>query len=160
MTISAEQFKQCLSRFCSGVTVMSFFDDEKKPYGLTVSSFASVSLSPPLVLFCIDKNASIYKAFEKTDGFCVNILSESQQQISQIFASPATASWNDVPHFINNEHACPVLHNTLASFACTKHTTHDAGDHTIIIGKVALAHHMSDEKPLGYFKGGYVSLKG
>src|SRR5437667_3540374 len=86
MAIDKEFFRKVLSHFAAGVTVVTTVDGERRPHGLTATAFSSVSLDPPLVLVCVDKQAETYPQFEPAGVFAVNFLSLEQQQISQRFA--------------------------------------------------------------------------
>src|ERR1044071_2410525 len=87
MSVSKDEFRAALSRFVSGVTVVTTIGIDDRPAGITVSAFASVSLEPPMVLACIDKKASLHAHLTEGSRFAVNILSEDQQHISRLFAS-------------------------------------------------------------------------
>ena len=87
MPVSKDEFRSALGRFASGVTVVTTRSKDDKPSGITVSSFASVSLEPPLILVCIDKRASIHEILEEGHHFAVNVLAENQEVLSRRFAS-------------------------------------------------------------------------
>src|SRR4029078_12242659 len=96
MPVSQDEFKDALSRFASGVTVVSTKDAEGKLHGITVSAFCSVSLTPPMVLICIEKITTSHHAFEESGVFVVNILSSSQSWVSEKFADPLTDKFEGV----------------------------------------------------------------
>lgn len=131
----ALEFKKALGNYPTGVTVVTTFDDEDKPIGLTVNSFASVSLEPLLILWSIDKKSSSYNTFLKVDKFAVNILAEDQADICKLFSSKvedrfSQCSWE------KSESGVPVLKEALAQIECKTFQQVDAGDHIIFIGEV------------------------
>ena len=156
MSISKEEFRAALSRFASGVTVVTTRDKEGMLHGLTVSAFSSVSLEPSLVLVCIEKTAGSHHAFENGSAFVVNILREDQQYISNHFASRIPDKFADIAYRLGIEDL-PVLENALANLECRQTHAHDAGDHTIYVGKIEKVT-ITDGKPLIYFHGNYQKI--
>jgi len=157
MTINPSDFKAVLGRWATGVAVVTTLDPDGEPAGLTVNSFASVSLDPPLVLFSLDRAAGSFDIFEVATGFAINLLREDQAEISNRFADPdgerfscvRTARWVT---------GSPVLTDALAALDCTLHARHDGGDHVIYVGKVEKLSVLNDGHPLGYWLGGYRAL--
>src|SRR4029077_3446280 len=96
MSVSESDFRNALSRFPSGVTVATTMGSDGKPHGITVSAFCSVSLDPPLVLICVERTTISHDAFDAGGAFVVNILSESQEDISEQFAAPAEDKFGSV----------------------------------------------------------------
>lgn len=132
-TIAA--YKSVMGNYPTGVTVVTAFDEEQVPMGLTVNSFASVSLEPLLILWSIDKRVSTYDKFLQTDRFAVNILAEDQSDIGMLFASRNEDRFGQC-EWEKSAHALPVLANTLAVLQCKTFEKVEAGDHTILIGEV------------------------
>jgi flavin reductase (DIM6/NTAB) family NADH-FMN oxidoreductase RutF len=136
------------------------YSPDRQPVGITINSLTSVSLKPPLVLFCLEKSAHIYGVFKKTKYFTVNILGEEQEDISRHFADyrrnpPPPQLW-DKPQ--NN---CPILRGTLGWMVCKKTATYKGGDHTIYLGEaIALSKRSGKREPLLYFHGKYKRIKG
>lgn len=157
MPVEPNEFRHALSRFASGVTVATTRSPDGRPHGITVSAFCSVSLEPPLVLICIERNAPSHDAFVTSGAFVVNILHESQQAISQQFATPADDKFDAIPSHAGIE-GIPVLENSLANLECKLRYHHDGGDHSIFVGEVESIS-VSDGVPLIYFKGRYNGLK-
>ena len=128
-------FRAALGSFATGVTVITTRASDGTPVGLTVNSFNSVSLDPPLLLVSIAKTSSNYATFAAAKGFAVNILAEGQKDVSNTFARPvedrfATVKWQPGPH------GAPVLADVSAWFDCSLHQMIEAGDHAILIGRV------------------------
>lgn len=157
MPISPNEFRAALSRFASGVTVVTTRDAAGKPHGITVSAFCSVSLEPPLVLVCIEKTAVSHRAFGESGAFVVNMLSDEQIDHSKQFASPALDKFDEINHRPGIG-GIPVLDDTLASLECRLTNIHDSGDHTIFVGQVENAT-IRTGKPLLYFHGNYRAME-
>jgi Conserved protein/domain typically associated with flavoprotein oxygenases, DIM6/NTAB family len=157
MTIDQHAFRAVLGRFSSGVNVVTLVDGEGVDCGMTVSAFCSVSLSPPLVLVCVDHTASIYGAMSKAGSFTVNILSERQEALARRFADPESDRFDGVG-FTRGSNGSAILVDVLGYLQCTVVTRHVTGDHDVIIGEVEEA--SADEgRPLLYYRGGYAQLE-
>ena len=156
MPVSKDEFRSAMSRFASGVTIVTTRTEDRKPNGLTVSSFASLSLEPPLVLVCIDKHASIHDLLLEGRYFAVNVLAEDQEILSRRFASRDTDRFSGTG-YVDGMTGVPILSDVLAAIECRIVHTYPGGDHTIVVGEVehAIVH---DGKPLVYFRGGYAQL--
>lgn len=155
MPIDEFRFRQALGYFASGVTVITTAH-EGQPYGMTVSSFASLSLKPPLVLICIDTTVKCHDAIAASGRFAVNILSKQQEHLSRRFAT------RDIDKFVgvalrDGTLGVPLLEGALASIECRLHKTYPGGDHTIFIGEVADAE-VREGSPLLYYRRGYHEL--
>lgn len=133
--IDKDSLRQALGRFSTGVTIVTTNCDTKHPRGLTVNSFASVSLDPPLIMWCLDQRSSQFDAFEAAQGFVVNILSADQESLCQLFASNGR---NDVSAeaFSKQGKYGPVIANSIAAFECRFEHRYNAGDHRINVGRV------------------------
>ncbi len=127
-------------------------------FGMTINSFTSVSLDPPLVLFSIDNKSSNLSLFKKNRNFTLNILSNDQQDLSNAFATPKNSSkWGVEPYFFSN-FGNPIFKNSIAYIECEKFKVLKVGDHHIIIGRVLDFQKISDKEPLLYYGGKYVKL--
>lgn len=153
MPVSQDEFRNALSRFASGITVVSTVDAAGRLHGITVSAFCSVSLDPPMVLICIEKCTASHFAFEESKAFVVNILDESQSSLSEQFAAPFTDKFGDV-EFQSGIDDIPVLIGSLASLECRLTFAYDGGDHSIFVGVVERAT-IRGGKPLIHFEGEY-----
>jgi flavin reductase (DIM6/NTAB) family NADH-FMN oxidoreductase RutF len=156
--VNANQFRTALSRFASGVTVVTTRDREARPHGLTVSAFSSLSLDPPLVLVCIDRSAYIHDALQASGVFVVNILAADQEELSRLFASRAPDKFEGLGYTRGLADA-PVLDHALATIECRLRHTYEGGDHTIFVGEVEHANVREDAPPLLYYRGGYAGIK-
>ncbi len=154
--IKRRELRKALGTFVTGVTVATTIDAEGRPRGLTANSFTSVSLDPPLVLVCVAGSASSHSAFHGCKRFAVNVLSETQQEASMLFASKAPDKFQRTA-WRPGQGGTPILNEALGWFDCLTHDRVEAGDHTILIGRIEDFGH-GPERPLGYFQGGYVSF--
>ncbi len=157
MPISKDEFRAALGRFASGVTVITTKDSGGRLHGITVSAFCSVSLEPPLILVCIEKNTGSHYALEQSDSFVVNILREDQQYISDRFASYLPDKFAEVKYHSGID-GLPVLEDVLANLECRLVNSHASGDHTIYVGEIERAI-INDGKPLVYWHGNYRELE-
>lgn len=155
MAFDLRDYRQALGAYLTGVTVVATVDAQGQPRGFTANSFTSVSLDPPLVLVCIAKSAGSLEAFTGADGYAVNILSEDQEEVSTVFATPTRDRFDRVDWHLGPA-GHPVFDKAAAWLDCRRHDLVDAGDHVIMIGKVAGYAH-SLQSPLGYSRGTYVS---
>ncbi|MER9139124.1 flavin reductase family protein [Mesorhizobium sp. M0830] len=151
----AGEFRRALGSFLTGVTIVTTVSAEGEPRGFTANSFTSVSLDPPLVLVCIAKKALGHSAFSTSRGFAINILSESQKAESGIFASKAADKFASVA-WQSGQTGNPLIDGSVAVFDCGMEQLVDAGDHSILIGRVRDFTH-NGAQPLGYCRGTYVT---
>ena len=153
MPVSSADFRSALSRFASGVTVVTTKNAAEKQFGITVSAFCSVSLDPPLVLICIEKTAGSHHAFTESGRFTVNILAENEIHLSEHFASLVEDKFKSID-FAVDEHGIPILSGSIANLQCRLFKELDGGDHSIFLGEVEHVI-VRDAEPLIYFKSGY-----
>lgn len=158
MTINADEFKQALQNWASGVTVVTTNSTLHGPLGMTATSFSSVSLQPPQVLVCLNDSALTATGVAENGYFAVNILSDEQKQISNLFAGGASeqdrfasVAWKEGINGI------PVLTETIASLQCKVVDQVRAGTHWIVVGEVQGTDSRSGE-PLLYFRAEYKKL--
>ncbi|CDX18134.1 Flavin reductase domain-containing protein [Mesorhizobium sp. ORS 3324] len=154
-TFDAMEFRRALGSFLTGVTIVTTIDETGDPRGFTANSFTSVSLDPPLVLVCIAKKALGHQAFSTSRGFAINILAEAQKAASGIFASKAADKFASVA-WQPGQTGNPLIEGSVAVFDCEMEQLVDAGDHSILIGRVHDFTH-NGTQPLGYCRGAYVT---
>lgn len=147
---SVSQFKQAMGNYPTGVTVVTANDPDGSPIGMTVNSFASVSIDPLLVLWSIDKNAFHYDAFTTAKSFNVNILAADQGDLCMLFASRVEDRFGKC-EWKNGSNGVPVLDDVASQLECTVFNTVQAGDHVILIGQVNTIHN-EEKEPLLYHK--------
>lgn len=158
----ARQFRDVLARFASGVCVITTMSGGE-PVGLTCQSFSSVSLDPPLVLFCPAKTSRSWPAIQRAGRFCVNVLADDQQQLSDRFASRGADKYAGVSWSPSEGTGSPRLDGAVAWIDCTLFAVHEAGDHWVVIGRVADLGHADESGPehaLTFYRGGYGTTAG
>lgn len=159
MSIDSLTFRQALSNFASGVTVVTTLDPfSGKPVGVTISSFCSVSEDPPQVLFCLDKKSKALLPINANGHFAVNILASDQQDLSERFSSPRSKIWDGVRYHAGLG-GVPVLTGTVTSLECKMSNEIRSGDHTIFVGQVEAARVDPGATPLIYHHNAYTELK-
>ncbi|GMA52276.1 flavin reductase [Alicyclobacillus contaminans] len=153
MPVSADDFRQALGRFASGVTVVTTTDAEKLG-GITVSAFCSLSLQPPYVLICIDKRSTLIPMLQRSRVFAVNILSDAQAHLSNQFASKSGDKFSGVAYQLG-QLGVPLLEDALAHVECSVRHEWDGGDHLVFVGEVEATSVHPDGQPLLYYRGQY-----
>lgn len=153
MAIDKDLFRQVLSHFAAGVTIVTTVDQEQRPHGLTATAFTSVSLEPPLVLVCVDKKAETYSQFESAGIFAVNFLGAEQHDVSQRFAKHGGDKFNGLG-WRRGVLGAPLLDGTIGHVECRIRHWYDAGDHTIMVGEIESADAFAGE-PLLHFRHAY-----
>lgn len=156
MTIDPQDFRNALGNFATGITIVTTQHEDVR-LGVTINSFASVSLDPPLVLFSLNEDSALNEIFVKSGKFNIGMLSADQEQVSNQFAGSAEDKFNGVV-WTAGENGIPRIDNTLADLECDLETTYQGGDHTIYIGRVTHIHNNEPTKPLLYFLGNYAQL--
>ena len=158
MGIESRVFRQASAQFATGVTVVSFeLDGEIR--GMTANSFTSVSLDPPLILFCVTKDSRTGLLVHRMARFCVNVLGDHQRDVSAYFAGSWKSPRPPYHAFILWEEV-QRLDGALAVFSCRQHRIYEGGDHWIVVGEVvAIARAEQEGRPLVFYKGGYVNLE-
>jgi flavin reductase (DIM6/NTAB) family NADH-FMN oxidoreductase RutF len=156
MPIDDARFRQAMGHFASGVTVVTTAAGNEL-FGMTVSSFSSLSLTPPLILICIDKTVPSHDVIKDAGRFVVNILEERQEHLSRRFATTGADKFKGVA-WHSGKLGLPVLDNTLAAIECSLHDALDGGDHSIFVGEVVNAE-VREGSPLLYYRRGYHELK-
>ncbi|MEC8211765.1 MAG: flavin reductase family protein [Bacteroidota bacterium] len=150
-------FRKICGKFATGVTVLTTTANGEA-HGITVNSFTSVSVDPPLILFCIDKKARFNQPLKAEKSLAINILSEKQQEISSRFANPSLTNEERFSGLqLLTNYAYPVFDENMGVLISQLHQTHDGGDHWIYIAKVIKGQSF-DGNPLLYYGGSYSSV--
>lgn len=149
--------RDALGCFATGVTVVTCLGTDGEPAGLTVNSFTSVSLEPPLLLVCIHKQATSAGALVEAPNFAVNVLQTGQQPASIRFSSRNENRFGETP-WSRGEAGPPILTDSLGVFECERFAVYDGGDHHILVGRVEKASFDASLDPLLYFRGRYRRL--
>ena len=155
--LGQRELRTVLGTFLTGVTVITSNAADGTPRGFTANSFTSVSLQPPMILFCISKATASYDILTTCDRFAVSILRGTQREISIMFSSNADRQAKMSQSVGHARDWPPAIDDTLGALICRRGAVHDAGDHSIVLGEILFAHAAAGE-PLGYFRGGYVDI--
>jgi 3-hydroxy-9,10-secoandrosta-1,3,5(10)-triene-9,17-dione monooxygenase reductase component len=153
VALPAPTLRRILGQFVTGVTVVTA-RDPAGPVGITANSFTSVSLDPPLVLFCVGWNSSSGRRIQRAGAFSVNILGREQERVSRQFAATAGNRFASVATTPGATGA-PILDDALAYLECRIAEVLEGGDHAIVVGRVIEADTLRDGEPLAFFRGSY-----
>ena len=156
MPIDATELRRVMGYFATGVTVVTSVIDGR-PCAMTANSVTSVSLDPPLVLFCADLGSETRRGVKQSGAFAINILDERHERISRMFATRGPKSFSGIG-FRTAETGSPILDDALAFLDCRLHAEYDGGDHSLVLGLIERADTLPDGKPLIFYRGGYHTL--
>ncbi|HTS61210.1 MAG TPA: flavin reductase family protein [Candidatus Acidoferrales bacterium] len=151
--VTSEQFRQAAGRFATGITIATALDPSGSPHGLTVNSFTSVSLEPPLVLFCLAHAAASRECFLTTKHFAINILAADQRPLSERFARKGHNRFEGVEWW-KGVTGAPILGHVLAAMECNVYQMITLGDHDVLAGQVVRLE-VHEKKPLLYYASRY-----
>jgi flavin reductase (DIM6/NTAB) family NADH-FMN oxidoreductase RutF len=154
MEFDTRAFRNALGCFPTGVAVVTAESSDRPPMGITVNSFTSVSLDPPLVLWCVDCRSDRFHTFINAPGFTISVLGTSHRHVSARLARPGAHSLEGIP-LRTTELGPPALADALAIFECSREALHPGGDHTILIGRVLRFSQQPRGEPLIFFCGRY-----
>ena len=159
MSFDVKTFRRALGCFATGITVVTAVGQERGPgFGITINSFTSLSLDPPLVLFCLGRNSLLYEGFTTVAEFAINVLAEDQGPLSMHFSNPTTQrSWQAIGATATAA-GTPLLDGCTAHLVCSPEAIHDGGDHVIVVGRVQSLDWQPEGRPLLYFRGRYGRL--
>ncbi len=159
MSFTARQFRDVLGLFPTGIAVVAAAAADGTVGGLTVNSFTSVSLDPPLILVSLARSITSLAIFEEATHFTVSLLRADQRHVSAAFAQSDLSKWQGGHHRAGTTVPAPVIHPNLAAFECETYARHDGGDHRLLLGRVIRIEHADDGvQPLLYFRGKYRDL--
>ena len=150
------QFRQLLGRFATGVTVLTVATPDGRPMGMTASSLSSVSLQPPLISACVDREAELHDVIVQAPEFVVNVLSSPQEVLARRFSDQHEDRFEGIGYRLSPE-GLILLDGVLAHLICERYAEYPGGDHTIVLGRV-VGGATSDGRPLLYYRGGYAVL--
>lgn len=152
--IEKKSFRQVLGHYPTGVCVVTARDSSGYMAGMTVGSFSSVSLTPPLVGFFPDKSSTTWPRIEKAGRFCVNVLAHDQEHLCRKFAVAAEDKFDQVGHKLSSG-GQPVFDDVVAWIDCTLYSVQEAGDHMFVLGQVQALDLIRQTHPLIFLRGGY-----
>ncbi len=157
--ISSDDFRTACGLWASGVSIVTTVDTDGKPFGLTMNAVTSLSLDPPMFLVCVDNGSDTLKAMLDSRVFCVNVLTQAQQELSNRFAKKGNDKFSGV-EYAGGRTGAPILANTLLSIECKVSEVVAGGDHQIFCGEVehVFANDSAETEPLLYYRGRYGSV--
>lgn len=150
------EFRRAMGVFATGVTIVTCLDEERRPTGMTVNSFTSVSLEPPLLLWCVNKSIIPFPAFSTTGHFAVHVLKRDQEDLSNHFAVDRTDKFDGV-EYREGVAGLPLLPDYLSVYQCQVSHRIDAGDHIILVGQM-VDYEVNEGEPLVFYGGDYRSI--
>lgn len=150
-------FRNALGGFATGICVVTTQADTGRPVGMTINSFSSVSLDPPLVLWSIGRTSPSFPVFTTADRWAINVLAEDQEALSNAFAKSSKDKFGGVD-WLPGIGGAPILPGTVARFECVTEHLYDGGDHIILVGRVEAFEHDGDRAPLLFAAGRYGRL--
>jgi flavin reductase ActVB len=148
--LDPDDFRNAMSRFATGVTIVTTNDPGGRPVGFTASAFSSLSLNPPLVLVCLDRRAECFEAFQATDLMAINILAMGQDDIAMRFATRGADKFGATRTTAGTATGTPLIDGALAQVECRVHERVEGGDHVILVGEVVQAA-SDDSEPLLHY---------
>ena len=157
MNFSSREFRDALGCFATGVCVVTAKPDSGDAFGMTINSFASVSLDPPLILWSLQNNSDMFEAFESCTRWAVNILRSDQQAISIQYAKKGDHLLEPT-HYRMSASGIPVMPNTMVSLECELEARYPGGDHAILVARVLDMSRRHGGKPLVFCSGAYREL--
>lgn len=158
MSLDPIDLRNAFGQFATGVTVITAEDSNGRPFGMTVNSFSSLSLDPPMLLWSIQNNSDCFSVFDNVGQFGVNILSQDQQGLSGRFARKGEHEMT-TEELQAGENGCPLLKGAMTQFECTLDAQYPGGDHTILVGRIDAIQSDAEQTPLVFFGGAYRELK-
>ena len=156
--VTSDEFRRACGRFATGITIATVLDAQGMPHGLTVNSFSSVSLDPPLISICLGHAVTVIDAFRESKHFGINMLSDSQRELSDRFARKGQDRFEGIEWY-RGETGAPLLRGVLAALECATRHRVTAGDHDVFIAEMVSAQ-VADGDPLVYYASRYRKLDG
>ena len=157
MTFDSRDLRNAFGGFATGVTVITTKPNGASAIGITANSFSSLSIEPPLVLWCIDKGSDTLSTFDQATAFAINVLARDQEELSTQFAQIGDHALNGVAHD-EGKTGSPLLQGSVGYFDCEIEARHDAGDHIIMVGRVVDFASDDSRQPLVFYRGNYRDL--
>jgi flavin reductase (DIM6/NTAB) family NADH-FMN oxidoreductase RutF len=157
--MDSRRFRNALGQFPTGVVVATARTAAGELVGMTMSSFNSVSLDPPLILFSVHRQAHSFAVWQGIERFAINMLNEEQEQVSNQFARTGGSKWDGITP-LTGETGVPLLPNAAVALECQAHARFDGGDHEIFVGRVTAMHEhaINRSRPLVFYEGRYRQL--
>ncbi len=157
--IDPGHFRSVLAHLPTGVTVITAYGEDGAAVGMAANSVTSVSLDPPLILFCPAKSSTTWPTIRAASGFCVNVMAGHHEEVTRRFAAKGIDRWAGLEY--TERPTGPALDDAVAWIECRPYDEHDAGDHTIVVARVVAieAASRADAEALIFFRGSYGSFR-
>lgn len=146
-------FRTVLGHYATGIAIVTGLDGDE-PVGIACNSFTSVSLDPPLVLFCAAESSSTWPRLQRAGRWAANFLGDDGEAVSRLFAQPGADRFGSI-EWSRGRTGSPILRDALAYVDCETVAEHEAGDHVIVVGRVVELGYRTEGKPLLFYRGGY-----
>ena len=157
--VRPQEFRAAMGMFTTGVTIVTSTDAQGHPLGMTINSFNSVSLEPPLILWSLSQSSHSLPAFEQARGYNVHVLSANQRALAERFASKTAHRFEGIA-WKYSDLGLPLLDGAAAVFECVQHARHPEGDHVIFVGRVLRCHRHLGWEPLVFQSGRFFTSVG
>lgn len=158
LPLDVKAFRNALGKFPTGVAIVTTRSAEGRAVGLTINSFASLSLDPPLILWSLVNRSPSLVRFIESRHFSINVLASSQEELARCFANSSLTDKFAHTQTYDSPEAIPLIVGALASFVCVNEQRHAGGDHTLFIGRV-LRYYCEDGQPVVFHRGQFTSLQ-
>ena len=158
MNIDSRELRDALGQFATGVCLVTAVDEDGVAHALTINSFASVSLDPPLVLWSLQKDAEIYPVYASAANYSIAVLASSQETHSTAYAQKGGHGLSESDYELGANGA-PLIKNAVVNFECSLEQSLDGGDHIILLGRVTRVSEIESQPPLVFFGGEYRKLQ-
>lgn len=151
-------FRHALGHFPTGVAIVTTRTPEGRPVGLTINSFSSLSLEPPLIMWSLANQSPSLNVFENCNYFAINVISQAQVDAALGFANPKIEDKFALVSHMDGEEGVPLLDNCVATFVCKNYRQHEGGDHTLFIGRVVRHSTITEHEPAVFHRGQFTRL--
>lgn len=156
--VDSKSFRQALGHFPTGVAIVTTRTGDGHPVGLTINSFTSLSLDPPLIMWSLDNRARSLSIFENCNYFAINIISSAQVDAAMGFANPKVEDKFGLVSHADGEEGVPLIDHCVATFVCKNYRQYEGGDHTIFIGRVVRHNTITEQEPAVFHRGKFTRL--
>lgn len=156
--VDSREFRHALGHFPTGVAIVTTRTPEGRPVGLTINSFSSLSLEPPLIIWSLSNQSPNLSVFENCNYFAINVISQELVDAALGFASSKIEDKFALVSHIDGEEGVPLLDNCVATFVCENYRQHEGGDHTLFIGRVVRHSALTEHEPAVFHRGKFTRL--
>lgn len=151
-------FRQALGHFPTGVAIVTTRTPEGRPVGLTINSFSSLSLEPPLIMWSLVNHSPSLSVFENCNYFAINVISQSQTETALGFANSKVEDKFALVSHVDGEEGVPLIDDCVATFVCENYRQHEGGDHTLFIGRVVRHSTITEHEPAVFHRGKFTRI--